>query len=77
MKLLENRKDIDWQGFYSAKFNIEDLKRPKLMKKLIKDDIIMPKFVENVEEYVQCLDVIAKHNFLEWIYINIKDQILF
>jgi hypothetical protein len=65
LKLLENRKDIDWQGFYSAKFNIEDLKRPKLMKKLIKDNIVLPKFVENVEEYVKCLDIIAKHNFLE------------
>jgi hypothetical protein len=32
---------------------------------------VLPKFVENVEEYVKCLDIIAKHNFLEWIYINI------
>ena len=65
MKLLEHRKEIDWQGFYSAKLNLEDLKRPKLMKKLRKDDIVLPKFVENVEEYVKCLDVIAKHNFVD------------
>lgn len=36
LKLLEHRKDIDWQGFYSAKVNIEDLKRPRLMKKMKK-----------------------------------------
>ena len=65
LKLLENRKDIDWQGFYSAKLNLEDLKRPMLMKKLKKDGIVLPKFVENVEEYVKCLDVIAKHNFVD------------
>jgi len=44
---------------------MEDLKRPKLMKKLRKDDIVLPEFVENVEEYVKCLDVIAKHNFVD------------
>jgi len=65
MQLLQHRKEIDWQGFYSAKLNMEDLKRPKLMKKLRKDDIVLPEFVENVEEYVKCLDVIAKHNFVD------------
>ena len=65
LKLLEHRREIDWQGFYSAKLNLEDLKRPKLMKKLKKDDLVLPKFVENVDEYLQRLDVIAKHNFID------------
>jgi hypothetical protein len=66
MKLLELRKEIDWQAFYSAKLNLEDLKRQKIMKALKRDDgIVIPKFVENVDEYVKCLDVIAKHNFIE------------
>ena len=47
LKLLEHRKEIDWQGFYSAKFNIEDLDRKKLMKKLVKENIVLPKFVED------------------------------
>ena len=47
LKLLENRKDIDWPLFYSAKLNIEDLKRPRLLKKLVKDDIVLPKFVHD------------------------------
>jgi len=65
LKLLEHRREIDWQGFYSAKLNLEDLKRPKLMKKLKKDDLVLPTFVEDVDEYVQRLDVIAKHNFVD------------
>jgi hypothetical protein len=65
LKLLEHRKTIDWQGFYSAKLNIEDLERPKIMKNLKKKNIVLPKFVEKAEEYVQCLDVIAKHNFID------------
>lgn len=65
MELLKHRKNIDWKGFYSAKLNLEDLKRPKIMKSLKKDDIVLPKFVQNVESYVKCLDVIAKHNFVE------------
>lgn len=35
------------------------------MKKLKKDDIVLPKFVRDVDSYVKCLDVIAKHNFVE------------
>ena len=65
LKLLEKRKDIDWKGFYSAKLNIEDLKRPKIMKKLKKDELVLPKFVEDVESYVKALDIIAKDNFIE------------
>lgn len=45
LKLLEHRKEVDWQEFYSAKLNIEDLKRPRLMKKLKKADLVLPKFV--------------------------------
>ena len=65
LKLLENRHSVDWQGFYSAKFNIEDLKRPKLMKKLKKENLVLPKFVEDPASYVRALDVIAKDNFID------------
>ena len=65
MKLLENRHDVDWHGFYSTKLNIEDLKRPRLMKKLKKDNIVLPKFVIDQEEYKKRLDVIARHNFID------------
>ena len=65
LKLLEHRKEVDWPGFYSAKLNIEDLNRPRLMKKLKKADLVLPKFLDDVEEYKRCLDVIAKHNFID------------
>ena len=65
LQLLELRKEIDWHGFYSAKLNLEDLKRPKLMKKMKTDDLVLPKFVEDADEYVRRLDVIAKHNFID------------
>ena len=65
MQLLEKRKEIDWQGFYSAKLNIDDLTNKKIMKKLKKDNIVLPKFVENPDDYVSRLDVIAKHNFID------------
>lgn len=65
MELLKKRREIDWKAFYSAKFNLGDLKRPRLMKKLKLDRVVLPKFVENVDEYIKCLDVIAKHNFVD------------
>jgi hypothetical protein len=65
LKLLEKRNEVDWHAFYSAKLNIEDLHRPRLMKKLVKKELVLPKFVEDVDEYKRCLDVIAKHNFID------------
>ena len=37
------------------------------MKKLKKENIVLPKFVEDQEDYKKRLDVIAKHNFIDWI----------
>lgn len=51
--------------FYSAKLNLEDLKRKQIKKNLKKDGIVLPNFVKDVAEYTQCLDVIAKHNFID------------
>jgi hypothetical protein len=35
------------------------------MKKLRKENIVLPKFVEDPADYVRRLDVIAKHNFVD------------
>lgn len=32
IKLLKNRKDINFKTLYCGKLNLEDLKRPKLLK---------------------------------------------
>ena len=65
LKLLELRNEVDWQMFYSAKLNIEDLKRKQIKKHLKKDGLVLPNFVKDVNEYISCLDVIAKHNFID------------
>ena len=55
--------------FYSAKTNIEDLKRKKILKNMKRDDeIILPRFVatdEKLAEYRKCLHVIARDNFID------------
>jgi len=35
------------------------------MKKMKTDDVVLPKFVEDADDYVRRLDVIAKHNFID------------
>lgn len=72
IKLIRARNEIDWQAFYSAKTNIEDLKRQRIMKNLktpsSDEGIVMPKFVkdkEAIEYYIRCLDVIARDNFID------------
>ena len=52
------------------------------MKKLKKADLVLPKFLDDVEEYKRCLDVIAKHNFIDWMpiahnIINLKELFKF
>ena len=38
------------------------------MKKLKKENLVMPKFVEDPASYVRALDVIAKDNFIDWAF---------
>ena len=38
------------------------------MKKLKKENLVMPKFVEDPASYVKALDVIAKDNFIDWAF---------
>ena len=38
------------------------------MKKLKKENLVLPKFVEDPASYVRALDVIAKDNFIDWAF---------
>ena len=48
-----------------GKISLADLPREDVYCKLKYDNCIMPPFMDNMEEYMQCLDVIAKTNHIE------------
>lgn len=48
-----------------GKISLEDLKKPTINKKLNKEEILLPPFMENMEDYMKALDVIADANHIE------------
>ena len=47
------------------------------MKKLKKENLVLPKFVEDPAEYIKALDVIAKDNFIDWISIFFRSNLIY
>lgn len=41
---------------------MEEVKRPNIEKRIKREEILLPKFMENMEEYKRALEVIAKTN---------------
>jgi hypothetical protein len=62
---LRERKSIDFIALYCGKLNLDDLKRPLIEKRLKKENILLPTFMQNMEEYMNALDVIAFVNHIE------------
>jgi hypothetical protein len=50
---------------YCGKLSIDDLKRQAIEKRLKKDNILLPKFMDDMENYMRTLDVIARTNCID------------
>jgi hypothetical protein len=48
-----------------GKISLDDVKRLGAQQKLFKDKIIIPKFMDNFDEYMRALDIIAKCNHVD------------
>ena len=60
MKILKKRREINFKSLYSGKISLDDLER--MQKKLRTICLKLPWFMQNIEEYVHALDIIAKFN---------------
>jgi hypothetical protein len=63
--ILKERKTLDFYGMCCGKINMEDMKKLSEAGKLKKDQIVLPKFMENMDEYMRALDIIAKTNHID------------
>jgi hypothetical protein len=64
VNFLQERKTIDLIGLFCGKISIEDLKKPKIQKILNKERLVLPNFVDNMQDYERALDIIAECNLI-------------
>lgn len=62
IQILRERHNIDFIGLYCGKLSLDDLKRPNIEKRVKKEEILLPSFMQNMEEYKKALETIAKIN---------------
>ena len=62
VKILRNRRSLDFLGLFCGKISLEDLQRPSIAKKLKKDEIKTPAIIKRMNEYMSALDRIAYVN---------------
>jgi hypothetical protein len=62
---LKERKTLDLLGMCCGKINMEDMKKLSEAGRLKKDQIVIPKYMENMDEYMRALDIIAKTNHID------------
>mmetsp|Transcript_10298 Transcript_10298/g.10285 ORF Transcript_10298/g.10285 Transcript_10298/m.10285 type:complete len:120 (-) Transcript_10298:37-396(-) len=65
IQILRERKTTDFIGLYCGKLSLDDLKKQQIEKRLKKEGILLPKFMQNMEEYMKALDVIATVNHID------------
>ena len=63
--LLRERHNIDFIGLYSGKLSLDDLRKPIIEKRLKKDNILLPTFMSDMDQYMAALDIIARYNHVE------------
>lgn len=44
---------------------MDDVKRQVIERRIKKEGILLPKFMEDMDEYMRALDIIAKTNFID------------
>ena len=65
INILKERHSIDFVGLYAGKLSLEDFKRPEIYKRIKKELIMIPRFMDDMGEYMKALNLIAKTNFID------------
>lgn len=56
---------LNFKGLLCGKISWSDLDRPEINSILNYEGQLLPPFMDDMEEYMSCLDVIAKTNHIE------------
>lgn len=64
VKILSNRKRLDFKGLLCGKISLEDMKREAITSILNFEGQLLPPFMQDMELYMNCLDEIAECNHI-------------
>lgn len=73
VKILSLRHHLDFKSLLCAKISLSDYHRPEIFRLLNYEGQILPPFMENMEDYLECLNEIAECNHIEDIEIIDED----
>ena len=65
VKILKERRNINFHALISGKISLEDLSRPFLMKIIKLENLIIPPFMKDMKKFMKGLDRLAKINFID------------
>jgi hypothetical protein len=65
VQILKERNNIDFHGLFCGKISLEDLKKPGIAKLLNKQNLVLPRYMQDMERYREALDRIALINHIE------------
>lgn len=63
--ILSERKELDFHGLCCGKISLDDVKRLGAAKKLRKEQIKLPPFMQDMDQYMRALDIIARVNHID------------
>ena len=67
VQVLSQRKQLDFKALLCGKISLYDLKRKEIFSILNYEGQLLPPFMNDMDEYMHCLDVIAECNHIETI----------
>ena len=65
VSILRERKTLDFYGLCCGKISLDDMKRLGAQKKLKKEQIKIPPFMRDMDQYMRALDIIARVNHID------------
>lgn len=64
IQVLSQRKNLDFVALMCGKISLKDIQRPEIYLACDRDNLILPPFYSDMEDYMRCLDVIAETNHI-------------
>jgi len=67
VEILRKRRELDFEDIFRGKVSVRDLLLGGGVKKetIVREGTKLPVFLEDKDEYLKALDVIARCNFIE------------
>ena len=65
VRVLQQRRMLDFKLLHSAKISFDDLKRSQVQDIIVSEGLIMPPFLYDMDDYMRCLEKIKETNYID------------